>query len=39
MGGETAGKIPVIDLLKRGDKVYMKIIPDARSDTLIPIIR
>ena len=31
--------MPVFGLLKRGDKVYTKIIPDAKSDTLIPIIQ
>ena len=34
----AAGKIPVFVLLKRGRKVYTKIIPDARSSTLMPII-
>ena len=37
-GRGAAGKVPVFGLLKRGGKVYTKIIPDARSDTLIPII-
>ena len=32
------GKIPVFGLLKRGGKVYTKIIPDASSETLLPII-
>lgn len=34
----SAGKIPVFGLLKRGGRVYTKIIPDASSATLIPII-
>ena len=33
----AAGKIPVFGLLKRGGKVYTKIIPDASSATLMPI--
>lgn len=37
-GRGAAGKVPVFGLLKRGGKVYTKIIPDAKSDTLIPII-
>jgi transposase len=37
-GWGAAGKIPVFDLLKRGGKVYTKIIPDVSSATLIPII-
>ena len=32
------GKIPVFGLLKRGGRVYTKIIPDASSSTLMPII-
>ena len=38
-GRGAAGKIPVFGLLKRGGKVYTKIIPDAKSSTLIPIIQ
>ena len=38
-GRGAAGKIPVFGLLKRGGKVYTKIIPDARAATLMPIIR
>lgn len=38
-GRGAAGKVPVFGLLKRGGKVYMAIIPDARASTLIPIIR
>nr|VFJ77713.1 MAG: transposase [Candidatus Kentron sp. FW] len=34
----SGGKIPVFGLLKRGGRVYTKIIPDASSQTLIPII-
>jgi transposase len=37
-GRGAAGKIPVLGLLKRGGKVYTKIIPDASSATLMPII-
>lgn len=38
-GRGAAGKVPVFGLLKRGGKVYVVIIPNARSDTLFPIIR
>ena len=38
-GRGAAGKMPVFGLLKRGGKVHAVIIPNARSDTLIPIIR
>lgn len=38
-GRGAAGKIPVFGLLKRGGKVYTVIIPDAKSKTLMPIIR
>lgn len=37
-GRGAAGKVPVFGLLKRGGRVYMKIIPDAKSETLLPII-
>ena len=37
-GRGAAGKTPVFGLLKRGGKVYTKIIPDAASTTLMPII-
>ena len=37
-GRGAAGKIPVFGLLKKGGKVYTKIIPDASGATLIPII-
>ena len=36
-GRGAAGKIPVFGLLKRGGKVYTKIIPNASSATLMPI--
>ena len=38
-GRGAAGKMPVFGLLKRQGKVYVAIIANARSDTLIPIIR
>ena len=38
-GRGAAGKVPVFGILKRGGKVYTKVIPDAKSDTLMPIIR
>jgi transposase len=38
-GRGAAGKVPVFGLLKRGGKVYTKIIPNARGDTLMPIIQ
>ena len=38
-GRGAAGKVPVFGLLKRGGKVYTKVIPDASSKTLMPIIR
>lgn len=37
-GRGAAGKVPVFGLLKRGGKVYTKVIADTKSDTLIPII-
>ena len=37
-GRGAAGKIPVFGLLKRGGRVYTVTIPNARSETLIPII-
>jgi transposase len=37
-GRGAAGKVPVFGLLKRKGKVYTKIIPDASSATLYPII-
>ena len=38
-GRGAAGKVPVFDILKRGGKVYTKVIADASGDTLIPIIQ
>lgn len=37
-GRGAAGKVPVFGILKRGGKVYTKVINDASSATLIPII-
>lgn len=37
-GRGAGGKVPVFGLLKRGGRVYTKIIPDASGGTLIPII-
>lgn len=37
-GRGAAGKVLVFGLLKRGGKVYTKVIPDAKSRTLLPII-
>ena len=34
----AVGEIPVFELLKRGERVYTKVIPDASSASLIPII-
>ena len=38
-GRGSAGKIPVFGLLKRGGRVYMKMIPNTASATLYPIIK
>lgn len=38
-GRGAAGKVAVFGLLKRGGKVYTAIIPDAKTDTLLPIIQ
>ena len=38
-GRGARDKTPLFGLLKRGGKVYTKIIPDAKRDTLIPIIK
>ena len=38
-GRGAAGKVPVFGLLKRNGKVYVVMMPDSRSQTLIPIIR
>ena len=37
-GRGAAGKVPVFGILERGGKVYTRIIPDASSATLYPII-
>ncbi len=37
-GRGAAGKVPVFGLLKRGGRVYTRIIPDASRATLMPII-
>ncbi len=37
-GRGAAGKIPVFGLLKRGGKVYARVISDAKGTTLVPII-
>jgi transposase len=37
-GRGSSGKVPVFGLLKRGGKVYTKVISDASSTTLLPII-
>ena len=34
-GRGAAGKVPVFGILKRGGKVYTKVIPDVRSTTLM----
>ena len=38
-GRGAGGKIAVFGILKRGGKVYTQIIPDAKSETLMPIIQ
>ena len=38
-GRGAAGKVPVFGLLKRGEKVYTKVIPNASLATLYPIIK
>ncbi len=38
-GRAAAGKIPVFGLLKRGGKVYTVVIPNAKTETLLPIIQ
>lgn len=38
-GRGAAGKVPVFGLLKRNGKVYAAMIPDAKTKTLMPIIR
>jgi transposase len=37
-GRGAAGKVPVFGILKRGGKVYTKVIPDVRSTTLMRIL-
>lgn len=37
LGYAGAGKVPVFGILKRGGKVYAKLIPDARTETLMPV--
>jgi len=37
-GRGAGGKVPVFGILKRGDKVYTKVIPDTKTRTLLPII-
>jgi len=38
-GRGAAGKVPVFGLLKRNGKVFTVIVPDAKANTLMPIIR
>jgi transposase len=38
-GRGAAGKVAVFGLLKRGGKVYTAIVPNAKTETLLPIIR
>lgn len=38
-GRGAAGKVPVFGLLKRGGRVYAQVIPNAKSDTLMPIMK
>ena len=38
-GRGAAGKVPVFGLLKRNGKVFTVVIPNAKAETLIPIIR
>ncbi len=38
-GRGAGGKTPVFGLLKRNGKVFTVVIPDAKSETLLPIIR
>lgn len=37
-GRGATGKVPVFGLLKRNGKLYVIVIPNARTDTLFPII-
>ena len=38
-GRGAAGKTPVFGLLKRGDKVFTKIVPNCSKEALMPIIQ
>ena len=38
VGRGASGKVPVFGILKRGGRVYTKIIPDVRSTTLMRIL-
>jgi len=38
-GRGAAGKVPVFGILKRGGRVYTKMVPDARKRSLLPIIK
>lgn len=38
-GRGAVGKVPVFGILKRGGRVYTKMVPDARKQSLLPIIR
>jgi len=38
-GRGAGGKVPVFGLLKRNGKVYTMVIPDAKGDIILPIIR
>lgn len=38
-GRGAAGKVVVFGILKRGDRVYTKVVDDTKTDTLMPIIR
>lgn len=38
-GRAAAGKVPVFGILKRGGRVYTKMIPDARRTSIMPIIK
>ena len=35
----AAGKTPVFGLLKRGEKVYVAVVPDCSRESLMPIIK
>ena len=38
-GRGAAGKVPVFGILKRGGRVYTKVIPNAKASTLLPIMQ